>query len=47
MQQLQGHNLSPEQSFYLATLGGATALDLDDKIGNFAIGKEADFALRS
>ena len=45
MQQLQGHNLSPEQSFYLATLGGATALDLDDKIGNFAIGKEADFLL--
>jgi len=43
MQQLNGHNLSPEQSFYLATLGGAKALDMDDKIGNFAVGKEADF----
>ncbi len=45
IQQLQGVNLSPEQSFYMATLGGAKALDLADKIGNFAIGKEADFLL--
>jgi guanine deaminase len=45
MQQLNGHNLSPEQSFYLATLGGARALDIDDKIGNFVVGKEADFLL--
>ena len=45
MQQLNGHNLSPEQSLYLATLGGARALDIDDKIGNFAVGKEADFLL--
>lgn len=45
MQQLNGHNLSPEQSFYLATLGGARALDIDDKIGNFGAGKEADFLL--
>ena len=45
MQQLNGHNLSPEQSFYLATLGGAKALDMDDKIGNFTVGKEADFLL--
>jgi len=29
--------------FYLATLGAARALRLDDKIGNFAPGKEADF----
>ena len=28
---------------YLATLGGAEALYLDDRIGNFAVGKEADF----
>jgi guanine deaminase len=27
----------------LATLGGAKALSLDDKIGNFETGKEADF----
>jgi guanine deaminase len=29
--------------FYLATLGGARTLGLDDKIGNFETGKEADF----
>jgi len=29
--------------FYLATLGGARTLRLDDKIGNFETGKEADF----
>jgi guanine deaminase len=29
--------------FYLATLGAARALRLNDKIGNFAAGKEADF----
>nr|XP_033334241.1 guanine deaminase [Megalopta genalis]XP_033334242.1 guanine deaminase [Megalopta genalis] len=28
--------------FYLATLGGATALAMGDKIGNFAVGKEFD-----
>ena len=43
--QLQQHNLTPEQAFYLATLGGAVALDMADKIGNFAVGKEADFLL--
>ena len=43
VQQLNGNNLSPFQSLYLATLGGAKALDLDHIIGNFSIGKEADF----
>jgi len=28
---------------FLATLGGAKALALEDRIGNFDIGKEADF----
>jgi guanine deaminase len=42
-QQLRGEKLTPFKSFYLATLGGAVALDLDDKIGNFLPGKEADF----
>lgn len=42
-QQLQGETLSAMQSFYMATLGGAKALDLHDKIGNFEKGKEADF----
>jgi guanine deaminase len=41
--QLQGGSLSPFQAFYLATLGAAHALSLDDKLGNFDIGKEADF----
>ena len=30
---------------YLATLGAAEALYLDDKIGNFEQGKEADFVV--
>ena len=35
--------LSPMESLYLATLGGAKTLSLDDKIGSFEPGKEADF----
>jgi guanine deaminase len=41
--QMGGHTLSPLSAFYLATLGGARALYLDDRIGNFARGKEGDF----
>ena len=41
--QLQGQSLPAFAAFYLATLGGAEALGLDDKIGNFERGKEADF----
>ena len=43
VQQLQGNNLSPMRALYLATLGGARALDLQNHIGNFETGKEADF----
>jgi len=43
--QLQGKALSPFKSLFLATLGGAKALRLDDKIGNLAVGKEADFVV--
>jgi guanine deaminase len=43
--QLAGQRLSPLAAFYLATLGGARALYLDDRIGNFAPGKEADFVV--
>jgi guanine deaminase len=43
--QLQGKKLDPFKSLYLATLGGARALYLDDKIGNFQTGKDADFVV--
>ena len=41
--QLQGKKLDPFKSLYLATLGGANALYLDDKLGNFLPSKDADF----
>ncbi|HEX7718954.1 MAG TPA: guanine deaminase [Woeseiaceae bacterium] len=41
--QLRGEKLTPFGAFYLATLGAAKALYLDDKIGCFAQGMEADF----
>ena len=41
--QLQGVKLHPFKSLYLATLGGAKALKLDDKIGSLEPGSEADF----
>lgn len=43
--QLLGQRLSPFRALYLATLGGARALYLDDRIGNFSAGKEADFVV--
>ncbi len=43
--QLAGQKLSPLRAFYLATLGGARALYLDDRIGSFDAGKEADFVV--
>ncbi len=43
--QLQHHSLSPLKSMYMATLGNAKSLQLDDKIGSFQIGREADFAV--
>ena len=41
--QLQGAKLSPFKSLYLATLGGARALRLEDKIGTLKPGTDADF----
>ena len=41
--QLRGDMLDPLHAFYLATLAGARALHIDDKVGNLAPGKEADF----
>ncbi|MDD1779769.1 guanine deaminase [Enterovibrio sp. ZSDZ35] len=43
--QLQGDKLHPFKSLYQATLGGAKALSLDNVIGNFESGKEADFVV--
>ena len=42
---LQEHALPATRALYLATLGAAEALYLDDKIGNFAKGMEADFVV--
>ncbi len=41
--QLGGYNSSPLRAFYDLTLGAARALCLDDRIGNFEPGREADF----
>jgi guanine deaminase len=38
-------SLSPAGALYLATLGGAQVLGLDDRIGSFAPGKDADFVV--
>jgi len=43
--QLQRYRLSAFEALYHATLGGARALHLDSKIGNFDSGKEADFVV--
>jgi len=42
---LQDQALPAFRSLYLATLGAAEALYLDDKLGNFQRGKEADFVI--
>ena len=43
--QMLGQHLTPLRAFYLATLGGARCLQLDDRIGNFTVGHEADFVV--
>jgi guanine deaminase len=43
--QLRQQKLSPFKALFLATLGGARALSLEDVIGNFDPGKEADFVV--
>lgn len=41
--QMRGNKLHPYQAFYWLTLGNAKALGLDREIGNFELGKVADF----
>jgi guanine deaminase len=42
---LCGHALSPLRAWWLATEGGARALDLDDALGAIAPGREADLVV--
>lgn len=41
--QLQGYAVNSLESFYSVTYGAAKALKLEDKIGSFRVGNEADF----
>ncbi len=43
--QMQAYSLHPYEAFYMATFGNARAVHLDKFIGNFEVGKEADFVL--
>lgn len=43
--QLAGAPLLPLDAFYLATLGGARAMGMDDAIGSCVPGREADFVV--
>lgn len=43
--QLNGRALRAAEAFYLATLGGARALALEDRIGSIAPGREADLVV--
>jgi guanine deaminase len=43
--QLRAHPVDAFKLFYLSTLGAARSLRLDDRIGSFAPGREADFVV--
>lgn len=40
---LNGYSLHPAKAYYLATVGSARVMRLDDRIGNIEAGHEADF----
>lgn len=40
-----GVSLHPAEMLFIGTLGGARALDMEDRFGNFDVGKEADFVV--
>lgn len=44
-EEAERNKLNPYRAFWSLTLGGAEGLYLDDKIGNFDQGKEADFVV--
>ena len=43
MAEAERNKLSPYRGFWSITLGGAHGLYIDEHVGNFDIGKEADF----
>ena len=43
--QLAGQPITPVEALYVATLGGARALALDDRLGTLAPGREADLVV--
>ena len=37
--------MHPAEMLFIGTLGGARALDMENRFGNFDVGKEADFVV--
>jgi guanine deaminase len=40
-----GVSMHPAEMLFVGTLAGARALDMEDRFGNFDVGKEADFVI--
>jgi guanine deaminase len=40
-----GVSMHPAEMLFMGTLAGARALDMEDRFGNFDVGKEADFVV--
>jgi guanine deaminase len=40
-----GVSMHPAEMLFAGTLAGARALDMEDRFGNFDVGKEADFVI--